>query len=113
MLMLMLLRLARWVGGAVVVHRLVLQGSTSGWSCHNLPLLGFLVSTDCIIHDNDIASNLWEYPSCVERHALLQLGGETDYEAVLLLIRVHLVQRILRQMVEQLGVVMHRSSTLL
>jgi hypothetical protein len=39
---------------------------------------------------------------------------ETDHEAVLLLvIRVHLVRRILRQMVELLGVVMHGPSSLL
>jgi hypothetical protein len=43
-LVLMLLRLVRWVGGVVVVHCSVLQGSTFGQSCHNLPLLGFLVS---------------------------------------------------------------------
>jgi hypothetical protein len=41
-------------------------------------------------------------PSSIERHALLQLGGETDHEAVLLLVRVHLVRCILWQVVEQL-----------
>jgi hypothetical protein len=88
--------------------------STTGWSCHNLPLLGFLVGADCIIHDHDIADELWKRPFSVERHALLQLGGETNHEAVLLLVvRVHLVWRILRQVVELLGVVMHGHSVLL
>jgi hypothetical protein len=53
-------------------------------------------------------------PSHVERHALLQLGGEANHEVVLLLvIGVHLVWHILCQVVEQLGVVMHGPSTLL
>jgi hypothetical protein len=78
-------------------------GGTSGQSCHNLPLLGFLMGTDCIVHDYDIADKLWKCPSSVEHHALLQLGGETDHEAVLLLlVRVHLVRCILWQVVEQL-----------
>jgi hypothetical protein len=43
-----------------------------------------------------------------------RLSGETDHETVLLLfVRVHLVRRILRQMVELLGVVVHGSSSLL
>jgi hypothetical protein len=91
----------------MVVHHLVLWGSTFGRSCHILPLLGFLVSVNCIVCNDDIADKIWECPSRVERHALLQLGGEIDHEAVLLLVRVHLVQRILRQVVEQFGVVMH------
>jgi hypothetical protein len=57
-LVLMLLWLARWVGGAVVVHHLVLRRSTTGRSCHNLSLLGFLVSVDCIVCDDDIANKL-------------------------------------------------------
>jgi hypothetical protein len=45
-------------------------------------------------------------------HALLQLGGETDHEAVLLLlVRVHLIRCILRQVVELLRVVVHGPST--
>jgi hypothetical protein len=112
--MLVLLLLSGWVSGAVVVHCLILQRSTTGWRCHGLPLLGFLVGTNCIIRDHDIADKLWKCPSGVECHALLQLGGETDHEAILfLLIRVHLVRRILRQVVELLGVVVHRPSTLL
>jgi hypothetical protein len=56
----------------------------------------FLVSTDCIICDHDIADELWKCPSSVERHALLQLGGETDHEAVLLLVvHIHLIWRVL------------------
>jgi hypothetical protein len=55
---LMLLRLATWVGGVVVVHHLVLWGSTFGRSCHILPLLGFLMGADHIIHDDDIADKL-------------------------------------------------------
>jgi hypothetical protein len=91
-LVLVQLRLSRWVGGVVVVHRLVLQRSTTRWSSHNLPLLGFLVCADCVVHDHDIADELWKCPSSVERHVLLQLGGEAEHEAVLLLfIRVHLV----------------------
>jgi hypothetical protein len=70
-LMLVLLRLSRWVGGAVVVHRPVLRRSTTGWSSHNLPLLGFLVGADGIICDHDIADELWKCPSSVECHALL------------------------------------------
>jgi hypothetical protein len=110
-LVLVLLRLSGWIGGAVVVHCPVLQRSTTGWSCHNLSLLGFLVGADCIVYDHDIADELWKCPSSVERHALLQLGGETDHKVVLLLlVRIHLVQRILRQVVELLGVVMHGPS---
>jgi hypothetical protein len=112
-LVLVLLWLSSWVGGAVVVHRSVLWRSTTKWSSHNLPLLGFLVSTDCIIRDHDVADKLWKCPSSVERHALLQLVGETDHEAVLPFVRVHLVRRILRQMVELLGVVVHEPSSLL
>jgi hypothetical protein len=70
-LMLVLEQLLRWVDGAMVVHRPVLQGSTTGQSNHNLPLLGFLVGADCIIHNHDIADELWKCPSSVERHALL------------------------------------------
>jgi hypothetical protein len=62
---------SRWIGGAVVVHRPVLRRSTTGWSGHNLPLLGFLVSTDGIVRDHDVADKLRKYPSSVERHALL------------------------------------------
>jgi hypothetical protein len=69
--MLMLLWLSRWVGGAVVVRRPVLQRSTTGWSSHNLPLLGFLVGTDGVVRDHDVANELWKFPSSVERHALL------------------------------------------
>jgi hypothetical protein len=108
-----LLWLTRWVGGAMVVHCPVLRGNTSEHSCHNLPLLGFLASVDYIVRGDDIANKLWKCPSSVERHALLQLGGKTDHEAVLLLIRVHLVRRILHQVVEYLGVVLHITSTLL
>jgi hypothetical protein len=50
------------------------------------------MGADCIVHDDDIADKLCKHPSRVERHALLQLGGETDHEMVLLLlVRVHLV----------------------
>jgi hypothetical protein len=98
----------------VVVHHPILRRSTFGRSCHNLPLLDFLVGTDCIVRDHDIAYKLWKHPSSVECHTLLQLGGEIDHEAVLLLlVRVHLVQCILHQVVEQLGVVMHEPSALL
>jgi hypothetical protein len=104
----MRLWLTRWVGGAMVVRRPIVQRSTSGLSYHNLPLLGFLVSADCIVHDDDIADKLWEYSSSVERHALLQLGGETNHKVVLpLVVHVHLIRRILCQVVEQLAVVMH------
>jgi hypothetical protein len=114
MLVLVLLRLSGWVGGAVVVHRMVLRRSTIGWSSHSLPFLGFLVCVDCVIRDHDVADELWKCPSGVELHALLQLGGETEHEAVLLLfVRVHLVWRILRQVVELLGVVVHGPSSLL
>jgi hypothetical protein len=88
----------------MVVHRPVLQRSTTGWSSHSLSLLGFLVGEDGIIHDHDIAHKLWKCPS---------IGIIRDHEAVLLLIDIHLVRRILRQMVELLGVVMHGHSSLL
>jgi hypothetical protein len=57
-LTLVLLWLSGWVGGAVVVHRSVLCRSTTGWSFHSLPLLGFLVGVACIIHNHDIADKL-------------------------------------------------------
>jgi hypothetical protein len=71
MLVLMLLWLTRWLGGTVVVHCPVLRRSTTGRSCHNLPLLGFLMSVDCLIRNDDIADKLSKCPSSVERHALL------------------------------------------
>jgi hypothetical protein len=105
---------SRWICGAVVVHRPVLQRSTTGWSSHNLPPLGFLVGADVIVCDHDVTDELWKHPSSVERHALLYLGGETDHKTVLfLLVGVHLIRRILCQMVELLGVVMHGPSSLL
>jgi hypothetical protein len=56
LLMRVLLLPMRWVDGAVIVHHPV------PWrgSCHNLPLLCFLVSVDRIIHDDDIADKFWE-----------------------------------------------------
>jgi hypothetical protein len=71
------------------------------------------MGADCIICDYGIADELWKCPSIVECHALLQLGGETDHEAVILLVHVQLVRCILHQVVEQLGVVRHEPSTLL
>jgi hypothetical protein len=112
--MLVLLQLSRWVGGTMVVHRPVLRRSTTGWSSHNLPLLSFLVGANGVVHDHDVADEFWKCPSSVERHALLYLGGETDHKAVLLLlIGVHLIRRILHQMVELLGVIVHGPSSLL
>jgi hypothetical protein len=70
-LVLVLVQLSGWVCGVVVVHRPVLQMSTIEWSSNNLPLLGFVVGTDSIIRDHDIAHKLWKYPSSVERHVLL------------------------------------------
>jgi hypothetical protein len=111
-LVLVLLRLSGWVGGAMVVHRSVIGRSTTGWGIHNLPLLGFLVCVDCVVRDQDVANEFWKCPSSVEHHALLQLSGETEHEAVLLLfVRVHLVWCILCQVVELLGVVMHEPSS--
>jgi hypothetical protein len=49
---------SRWIGGAVVVHRLVVRRSTTGWSGHNLPLLGFLVGADDVVYDHDVADEL-------------------------------------------------------
>jgi hypothetical protein len=60
-----------WIGVAVVVHHLVLWRSTTGWSSHNLSLLGFFVGMDGIVHDHDIADELSKCPSSVECHALL------------------------------------------
>jgi hypothetical protein len=56
--MLVLVRLSRWVGGAVVVHRPVLRRSTARWSSHSLPLLGFLVGADGVVRDHHIADEL-------------------------------------------------------
>jgi hypothetical protein len=53
-----MLLLARLVGGAVRVHHLVSWGSATRQSCHNFPLLGFLVGADHIICDVDIADEL-------------------------------------------------------
>jgi hypothetical protein len=54
MLVLMLL-LARRVSGAMMLHRPVPQGSTTGHSCYNLPLLCLLEGMNRIIRDDDIA----------------------------------------------------------
>jgi hypothetical protein len=62
---------SRWIGGAVMVHRPILQRCTTGWSGHNLPLLGFLVGVNCIVRDYDIADELWKCSSSIERHELL------------------------------------------
>jgi hypothetical protein len=58
MLVLVLVLLSRWICGAMVVHHPVLWRSTTGWSSHNLPLLGFLMGADDIIRDHDIAHKL-------------------------------------------------------
>jgi hypothetical protein len=71
MLMLVLVRLSRWVVGAMLVHHPVLRRSTTEWSSHNLPLLGLLVGADGIICDHDIAHEPWKCPSSVEHHVLL------------------------------------------
>jgi hypothetical protein len=54
-----------------VVRRPVLRRSTTGWSGHNLPLLGFLVGADGVVRDHNVADELWKCPSSVEPHALL------------------------------------------
>jgi hypothetical protein len=36
------------------------SGCTSGWSCHSLPLLCFLVGADCIICNDDISDKFWK-----------------------------------------------------
>jgi hypothetical protein len=59
-------RVGRWSRGGSIRRR-----STTGWSSHNLPLLGFLVCADGIVCGHDIAHKLWKCPSRVERHALL------------------------------------------
>jgi hypothetical protein len=69
--MLVLVQRLRWIGGVVVVHRLVLWGSTTRWSSHNLPLLCFPVGADCIVHDHDVADELWKCLSSVEHPVLL------------------------------------------
>jgi hypothetical protein len=46
------------VGGAVVVRRPIPGRTTAGRSCHNLPLLCFLVGTDRIVCYDDIADKL-------------------------------------------------------
>jgi hypothetical protein len=52
----------------------VLGRSTPGWDCQSLHL-AFLVSMDCIIHDDGIAHKFLESPISIEGKALLQLGG--------------------------------------
>jgi hypothetical protein len=71
LLMMVLMLLLMLVSGAMVIHHPVLQRSTTGWSYHGLPLLGLLVGTDCVVRDDNIADKLREWPSSVERHALL------------------------------------------
>jgi hypothetical protein len=56
--MMLLVLASRWIGGAVVVHCPVLQSSTTGWSSHNLPLLGFLMGADGVIRDHHIADEI-------------------------------------------------------
>jgi hypothetical protein len=48
--------------GAVVVHHPVLRRSTIGRSCHSLPLLGYLVSMDCIVCGDGIADQPGNVP---------------------------------------------------
>jgi hypothetical protein len=60
LLMLVVLLPMKWIVGTVVVHHPVPRRSTAGWSCHNLPLLCFLVGSDCIFCDDDITEKLWE-----------------------------------------------------
>jgi hypothetical protein len=64
--MLLLVLGLRWIGGAVVVHHLVLRRSTTRWNSHNLPLLGFLVGADGVVRDHHIVDELWKCPSSVE-----------------------------------------------
>jgi hypothetical protein len=54
-----LMLLLMLMSGAVVVHHLVLLRSTTRWSYHGLPLLGLLVGTDRVIHDDDIVDKFW------------------------------------------------------
>jgi hypothetical protein len=97
-----------------MMHHLVLWRRTTGWGCHRLPLLALLVSTDHIIRNDSVGHKLRESPASVERKALIELGGQAPHEAHLLLsVGVDMFWRILYQMVEQLGVVVHRSPVLL
>jgi hypothetical protein len=58
LLLLTMVLLLMLVSGAVVVHHPVLQRSTTGWSYHNLPLLGLLVGTERVIRDDNVADKL-------------------------------------------------------
>jgi hypothetical protein len=62
-LMLMLMRL---VDGARRIHHPVLWWSTTRWGCHSRPLLGFLVSTNGVVHYDGIAEELKKGATSVE-----------------------------------------------
>jgi hypothetical protein len=97
-----------------MVHHPVVQRDTAGWGCHNLPVLAFLVRTDFIIRDDSITDEVRESAAHAKGKALLWLGQKSIHGTVLhLLISINLLQSILRQMVEELGVLMHGPSALL
>jgi hypothetical protein len=68
---LLLLMLMCQVGVAGSIHHPGLWRSTTGWGCHSLPLLAFLMGVDRIIHDDSIADKLQKSSASVERKALL------------------------------------------
>jgi hypothetical protein len=68
---------------------------------------------DRMIRDDGVVEELWKSPAIVEHKALLQLGGKSVHETVVLLIGLNLLWSILCQMVEELRVAMLGPSALL
>jgi hypothetical protein len=50
--------LMRWVGDVSRMHHPVLWWNTTGWACHSLPVLAFLVSRDGIVSYDGLAEEL-------------------------------------------------------
>jgi hypothetical protein len=59
----------------VVVHHPILRRSTIRRSCHSLPILGYLVSMDCIICDDDIADQPGNVPPVLSTMRSCNLVG--------------------------------------
>jgi hypothetical protein len=94
----------------------VLGRSATRWGSggYNLPLLPFFVSANGVIHNDGIAHEFRESAPSVQCQMFLELGRQASHEAHILLgIGANLFWIILCQVVAQLEVVIHGSSTLL
>jgi hypothetical protein len=60
LVLMLLVMLARRVGGAMMLHSSVPRESITGWNCHNLPLLCLLMDADHIVRDDDIADKFYK-----------------------------------------------------